>query len=325
MSARGGAAAALAMLLLVSARDRRYAAGRDRLDVGTAAPRAVHVRSWPGGKKVAVCFVLYVEEWGPRSGSQLFAADMTARSPDIVNESFRRYAIDFGVERVGQAVPRCRRAAERRPSTRSSPNAIRTFGVVFAPWPRRRRLSPSRPQQFHRASARWAKGLNAQRGLCSPDPSTCLERDTGVRSQGLVQSQCLSQCARPSPPPAAEGGRLTPWTEWTRTRSRKLTDAIRTASADSPIRRRRSTWGQYLTRGKEPADLERLWIDYVDELVSEAEADPARDATVVAIGLHPFVVGTPAGAAAMRRVLRTLLRRKMVWITDVEAVVAASR
>jgi hypothetical protein len=48
---------------------------------------------------------------------------------------------------------------------------------------------------------------------------------------------------------------------------------------------------------KEVADLERLQLDYVTELAREAEADPSREATVIAIGLHPFVVGTPAGAA----------------------------
>jgi hypothetical protein len=64
--------------------------------------------------------------------------------------------------------------------------------------------------------------------------------------------------------------------------------------------------GQYLPRFKEAIDLERLWLDYVGELVHEAAANPYGDATIVAIGLHPFVVGTPAGAAAMRRILASL-------------------
>ena len=47
---------------------------------------------------------------------------------------------------------------------------------------------------------------------------------------------------------------------------------------------------------------------------------------MVAIGLHPFVVGTPAGAAALRRVIETLKQQNLVWITDTQAVahVAAS-
>jgi allantoinase len=81
--------------------------------------------------------------------------------------------------------------------------------------------------------------------------------------------------------------------------------------------------GQYLSRGKDPGDLERLWIDYVTELAREAAADPSREATVIAIGLHPFVVGTPAGAAALRRVLENFKQQKLVWLTDVQSLVEA--
>src|SRR5262249_11521188 len=51
--------------------------------------------------------------------------------------------------------------------------------------------------------------------------------------------------------------------------------------------------GQFLSRNYKPQDMERLWIDYVEELAHEAERYPDRGATVVAIGIHPFVVGTP--------------------------------
>jgi hypothetical protein len=40
----------------------------------------------------------------------------------------------------------------------------------------------------------------------------------------------------------------------------------------------------------------------------------------VVIGLHPFVVGTPDGAAAMRRVLARLKQDFAVWLTDSEAI-----
>jgi peptidoglycan/xylan/chitin deacetylase (PgdA/CDA1 family) len=78
--------------------------------------------------------------------------------------------------------------------------------------------------------------------------------------------------------------------------------------------------GQYLERFKEASDMERLWIDYVTGLAREAETHPDREATIVAIGLHPFVVGTPNGAEALRRVLENFKNQKLVWVTDVEAV-----
>lgn len=63
----------------------------------TGAPReAMPIKAWPDGKKVAVCFVLYVEVWGKGQGPN-FRPDMTARNPDVVDESFRQYAIEWGV------------------------------------------------------------------------------------------------------------------------------------------------------------------------------------------------------------------------------------
>jgi allantoinase len=75
---------------------------------------------------------------------------------------------------------------------------------------------------------------------------------------------------------------------------------------------------------KTPAEIETLWLDYVLELASEARADPARDATTVVIGIHPFVIGAPDGAAAMRRVLSRLKKDDKVWLTDTEAILKAA-
>jgi allantoinase len=44
----------------------------------------------------------------------------------------------------------------------------------------------------------------------------------------------------------------------------------------------------------------------------------------VVIGIHPFVVGTPDGAAALRRVLTRLKKDESVWLTDTEAILKAS-
>jgi allantoinase len=52
----------------------------------------------------------------------------------------------------------------------------------------------------------------------------------------------------------------------------------------------------------------------------EARDDPAREATTVVIGIHPFVVGTPDGAAALRRVLGRLKTESSLWLTQTEAI-----
>ena len=82
--------------------------------------------------------------------------------------------------------------------------------------------------------------------------------------------------------------------------------------------------GQQLARMKTPAEIETLWLDYVLELASEARADPAREATTVVIGIHPFVIGTPDGAAALRRVLSRLKKDEQVWLTDTDAILKAA-
>ena len=78
--------------------------------------------------------------------------------------------------------------------------------------------------------------------------------------------------------------------------------------------------GQQLARMKSPTEIETLWLDYVLELADEARADPSKEATTVVIGIHPFVVGTPDGAAALRRVLVRLKKDDAVWLTDTDAI-----
>ena len=78
--------------------------------------------------------------------------------------------------------------------------------------------------------------------------------------------------------------------------------------------------GQELARMHGPREIETLWLDYVGELAAEAHAEPTREATAVVIGIHPFVVGTPDGAAAMRRVLLHLKQEDLVWLTDTDAM-----
>jgi peptidoglycan/xylan/chitin deacetylase (PgdA/CDA1 family) len=83
--------------------------------------------------------------------------------------------------------------------------------------------------------------------------------------------------------------------------------------------------GQQLARMKSPTEIETLWLDYVLELANEARADPTREATTVVIGIHPFVIGTPDGAAALRRVLSHLKKDDAVWLADTDAILKAAR
>src|SRR5262249_26099853 len=74
-------------------------AAQDAIDGVTGFPRQpLHVAAWPGGKKVAVSFALFVEAFGFGQGP-VFRPDLASRNPDLVNEAFREYAIHWGIAR----------------------------------------------------------------------------------------------------------------------------------------------------------------------------------------------------------------------------------
>jgi allantoinase len=284
----------------------------------TGLPRqTIHVKAWPGGRKVAVCFVLYVEVWGHDQGPN-FRPDMNGRSPDIVDEAFRQYAIEFGLARVGRLF-----------QSTKAPLSL-ALNAQFpeqnpAVWQDLRRLVPNAPIVAHGLNNSTellplTKGPDAQRAYIR-DTIDRIEKSTGVRSTGW-SSPSVYPNAETFAATAAEGIRYSLDGMDSDELSRLSTQPAPLLLVPYPPTV--VDMGQFLSRFKEAADLEHLWIDYVGELVREATVNPKGDATVVAIGLHPFVVGTPAGAAALRRVILNLQRQKLVWITDVEAVIKAS-
>ena len=95
-----GFVAGLALLLAVQPTSATLA--QDGIDPVTGFAREpVHVAAWPGGRKVAVSFALFVEEFGLGQGP-VFRPDLATRNPDLVNEAFRQYGIDWGIARVGR-------------------------------------------------------------------------------------------------------------------------------------------------------------------------------------------------------------------------------
>src|SRR5215469_12016413 len=78
------------------------AVAQDAVDGVTGFPRQpLHIAAWPGGRKVAVSFALFVEAFGFGQGPD-FRPDLVSRHPDLVNEAFREYAINWGIVRVGR-------------------------------------------------------------------------------------------------------------------------------------------------------------------------------------------------------------------------------
>ena len=291
---------------------------QDGTDSVTGLPRdPIHVVAWPAGKKVAVSFALFVEEFGFGQGPVL-RPDLATRNPDLVNEAFRQYAIDWGIARVGRVfkeldVPLTIVLNAEFPAKHASV------------WKELRAIRPNAPIIAH--------GMN--------NTSRMLPLGRGLAEQKIYIRRTLDQIA------SATGVRPTGWSSPSVYSNGDTMQAIAAEGItstidqmDSDIISRLKTpdgslvllpyptvtvdMGQYLARMKTAAELEALWLDYVLELADEARADPAREATTVVIGIHPFVVGTPDGAAALRRVLARLKKDDAVWLTDTDAILKAA-
>jgi allantoinase len=294
------------------------AAAQTTKDWITGLPReAIPVKAWPDGRKVAVCFVLYVERWGHGQGPN-FRSDTANRTPDVVDEAFRQYGIERGIPRVGRLF----RDLDVPISIALSAQFPDEYPET---WKQFRAAVPKAPIVAHGLNNSTdllplAKGYDAQRAYIR-QTLDMIEKSTGVRSIGWSSPHVYPNIETFSAT-AAEGIRYTldgmdsDFLSRLQTQPRPLLMV--------PYPPTVVDMGQYLVRFKEAADLERLWIDYVSELAREAAADPAAEATIVAIGIHPFVMGTPAGAAAMRRVLENFKKQKLVWLTDVEAALIAA-
>jgi peptidoglycan/xylan/chitin deacetylase (PgdA/CDA1 family) len=305
-----GAGFALLMALVIPS----AVSAQDVTDPVTGFARTpVHVAAWPGGKKVAVSFGLFVEEFGFGQGP-VYRPDMVTRNPDLVNEAFRQYAIDWGIPRVGRLfkelnVPLTVVLSSEFPGTYPSV------------WKEFRAIQPSAPIVAHGMN-NTSRQLPLGRGLAAQKAYVRKTLDmiagaTGVRPVGWSSPSVYSNGDTPQAV-AAEG--------ITYTLDQMDTDIIgRLKTPDGtlvllPYPVVTVDMGQQLARMKSPTEIETLWLDYVLELAAEARADPAREATTVVIGIHPFVVGTPDGAAAMRRVLVRLKADDAVWLTDTDAI-----
>jgi len=306
------------VLLLVGIHFAGAALAQEGTDSVTKFRRdPIHVAAWPGGKKVAVSFALFVEEFGFGQGPVL-RPDLANRNPDLVNEAFRQYAIDWGITRVGRVfkelnVPLTIVLNSEFPAAHASV------------WKEFRATEPDAPIVAH--------GMN--------NTSHMLPLGRGLAEQKAYIRRTLDQIAE------TIGVRPTCWSSPSVYSNGDTMQAMAAEGIistldqmDSDIISRLKTpngalvllpyptvtvdMGQYLARLKTPSEIEALWVDYVSELATEARTDPAREATTVVIGIHPFVVGTPDGAAALRRALARLKKDELVWLTDTDAILKAA-
>ena len=306
------------MVLVLAIHLPSAAFAQDGIDRVTGFARdPVHVAAWPAGRKVAVSFALFVEEFGFGQGP-VFRPDLASRNPDLVNEAFRQYAIDWGIPRVGRLfreldVPLSIVLNAEFPGTHASV------------WKEFRATQPNAPIVAHGMN-NSSHMLPLGRGVAEQKAYIRRTLDliagtTGVKPAGWSSPSVYSN-GDTMQAMAAEG--------ITYNLDQMDSDIIsRLKTPDGslvllPYPVATVDMGQNLARMKTPAEIENLWLDYVSELTREARANPAREATTVVIGIHPFVIGTPDGAAALRRVLLSFKSDDAVWLTDTDAILKAA-
>ena len=277
----------------------------------------VHVASWPGGKKVAVSFALFVEEFGFGQGP-VYRPDLATRNPDLVNEAFRQYGIDWGVARVG-------RLFKELDAPLTIVLSADFPGKYPSVWKQFRASQPDAPILAHGMNNTnhilpLGRGLAEQKAYIRLTLDT-IANATGSRPLGWSSPSVYSNGDTPQAA-AAEGVLYTLDQMDSDIIQRLKTPEGSLALLPYPVVT--VDMGQELARMKGPTEVEALWLDYILELAAEARAEPTGEATAVVIGIHPFVVGTPAGAAAMRRVLRRLKQDDLVWLTDTGAILKAA-
>jgi allantoinase len=311
-----GFVAGLALLLAVQPTSATLA--QDGIDPVTGFARErVHVAAWPGGRKVAVSFALFVEEFGLGQGP-VFRPDLATRNPDLVNEAFRQYGIDWGIARVG-------RLFKELDVPLSIVLNAEFPGAHTSVWKEFRATQPNAPIIAHGLN-NTSHMLPLRQGVADQQDYIrrtldMIDGATGVRPKGWSSPSVYSD-GNTVEAVAAEGV--------TYTLDQMDSDIVSRLKAPSgwvvllPYPVVTVDMGQQLARMKAPSEIETLWLDYVLELANEARADPSREATTVVIGIHPFVVGTPDGAAALRRVLLRLKTDDAVWLTDTDAILEAA-
>jgi hypothetical protein len=264
-----------------------------------------------------VSFALFVEEFGFGQGP-VYRPDLASRTPDLVNENFRAYSQSWGNLRVGRLfkdldVPLTVVLNAEFP--RAHPSDWKEFRAV----------QPAAPIVAHGMNNTsqmlpLSRGLDQQKAYIH-DTLNLISATTGVTSTGWSSPSVYANTDTMQAMAAAG---------ITYTLDGMDSDIVsRLDTPDGPLMLLPCPvvtvdMGQNLARMKSPPEIAALWLDYVLELAEEARADDAREATTVVIGIHPFVVGTPDGAAAMRRVLVQLKADPSVWLTDTASILKSA-
>ena len=234
-------------------------------------------------------------------------------------KSFRQYAIDWGIPRVGRLF-----------NEQGAPLSI-ALNALFPEqhpdvWKQFRSLVPKAPIIAHGINNSTellplGGGLDAQKAYIRRTLDL-IEKDTGVRSRGWC-----SPSVYPNADTFTRHGRRRHHLFARRHGFRcpvSPRHQVGTAGPDSLSGTSQSIWGNILERSKEPSDMERLWIDYVTELAKRGRGR-SRPRGHCRRDRHPSLCGWDARRrCGIAPCSENFKNQKLVWVTDVQAIMAVA-
>lgn len=268
---------------------------------------------WPGGKRLAVYIGLNIEHYEAGKTSIGIMDKAAGRDPDPLNEGWRDYGNRVGVWRIMELMDKFR----IRPSVLLNADACRFYPRII--------------QEGNRRNWNWvAHGKNSSMFAGGDQPQMTMEeerrylrdilqtiqRATGKACKGWLGPLGLSETYNTLDLLADEG--ITYVLDWINDDQPYPLKTLHGEIISVPYSLEINDLPLFLQKGVTGPEFGQMIIDQFDIL--RRDADSA--ARVMAICIHPFVVGQPFRHKYFEQAITYILQQKDVWIATSDEIAA---
>jgi allantoinase len=255
--------------------------------------------AWPEGKRVAFYVGLNVEHFHVDKPSTSLVEATSALVPDALNHGWRDYGSRVGIWRTIEALDR-----------HHVPASVLLNSEVVSHYPQIIEAGRRRDWAWlahGRTNSVLHTGLDRDRERTELlDIVETIEKGTGVRPRGWM-GPALTETAH-TPELLAELG-LQYVLDWTNDDQPYRLNVPGMLSV--PYSVELNDLGIFELKGFTGAEFLQMFVDHLDQLV----ADGATAGRVMALALHPFVIGQPSRHAYLDRALEYAATHPEVWVT----------
>jgi peptidoglycan/xylan/chitin deacetylase (PgdA/CDA1 family) len=268
---------------------------------------------WPGGKRLAVYVGLNIEHYETGKPSIGILDKAAGRDPDPLNEGWRDYGNRVGVWRIMEMLDRYR----IRPSVLLNADACRYYPRII--------------EEGNKRNWSWvAHGKNNSMFAGGKQPEMTMEEEryylqdildtitevTGKAPKGWLGPLGLSETYNTIDLLADEG--ITYVLDWINDEQPYPLKTLRGEIISVPYSLELNDLPLFLQKGMTGPEFGQMIMDQFEVLRRDAESA----ARVMAIGIHPFVVGQPFRHKYLEQAIAYLARQKDVWIATSDEIAA---